>query len=680
MRKAKKKKNISIRKIYLLSFLVVLISAIFMFGYVFLIHKKSSVERSRVSIEEMISAVATSIRQAERDYQESIRGMLDGYRKRIAIIDFILSEESTEITQEQLIRLKEMMEVEEVSVFDRENMIFCSSDEKKVNTEWYQTQETAKTDRNMEKCQVFIKKEADGEIPTEFYMILTSDSDRYRGIRIVMDPQKCGFKTTQQLVEKVISECSTDSRTVITAADPESGKVFADTGDGTEAFVIKGYETEEEKKKLFESLVGGQEHFVRLNGKIYLAAMEEQEGILIVGYRSVEYLLQDLFENAVTSVILILLVCLLVIFLLYRIMNNYIFEDLIEMNQNIRRILSGEYDCRIREPRLKELKTPLESIQELKKGYVHKTTRMNMLLNSIGSNIAVFECINNGHANFYSDSLWRILEIEQEDQEKLSKNAEEFRKFMEQIENGKDGNNLVLYRNKTLEIYTYYISDEFIGAVIDRTEEKRKTRELQEQLQEEKKFGSTDQLTGVWNRTGFETMVKKQIREELNGTLLAFDLDNFKKINDSLGHPEGDRALILFSECLKNTFRRSDILGRLGGDEFAVFLPGRISEKILMIRLYKIFDEVEIALSSYQQMGVSVSVGAARLDPEKGTDSYHTLYESADTALYIAKRLGKNRYYINEQGIRCMADTCSYCRKECPRREILHLDKETEEK
>lgn len=89
-------------------------------------------------------------------------------------------------------------------------------------------------------------------------------------------------------------------------------------------------------------------------------------------------------------------------------------------------------------------------------------------------------------------------------------------------------------------------------------------------------MATMDELTNTLNRRGFGQMAQHSlslcIREKMPATLIFIDLNNFKTINDTYGHAEGDNALVLFSEQLINTFRDSDIIGRLGGDEFVVLL------------------------------------------------------------------------------------------------------------
>src|SRR5690606_2118647 len=91
-------------------------------------------------------------------------------------------------------------------------------------------------------------------------------------------------------------------------------------------------------------------------------------------------------------------------------------------------------------------------------------------------------------------------------------------------------------------------------------------------------FASTDPLTGVLNRAAFMTLVKarlsaRQSEGRPGGALMILDADDFKAINDTYGHDQGDEALRLLTAAVRGALRDSDLLGRIGGEEFAVLLP-----------------------------------------------------------------------------------------------------------
>ena len=196
---------------------------------------------------------------------------------------------------------------------------------------------------------------------------------------------------------------------------------------------------------------------------------------------------------------------------------------------------------------------------------------------------------------------------------------------------------------------------------------------MEDELSRARTEAERDKLTGLYNRRGMEKRVEIFLKQETPaGTFVLFDLDNFKRVNDSEGHPEGDRVLERFAACLRECFRKDDSLGRLGGDEFAALISGPVPDERLEEIFCTVMSGVREGLETYyKKYGVSVSIGAVPIDGKVRT--YKGLYKCADTALYIAKYLGKDRYYINKEKISCMKKECIRCREDCPRSRLLDL-------
>ena len=168
----------------------------------------------------------------------------------------------------------------------------------------------------------------------------------------------------------------------------------------------------------------------------------------------------------------------------------------------------------------------------------------------------------------------------------------------------------------------------------DVTERKR----LEEQL---RSMSVMDELTSLYNRRGFLTLSEKQFelaKRSRKGMLLFFaDLDDLKWINDTLGHQQGDRALVNTARILKATFRQSDIIGRMGGDEFAVLVINATLKtgKMLTTRLRNEIDALNRAGSD--SYNLSLSVGVAHYDPRRPS-SLEEMLTTADTLMYEEKR------------------------------------------
>jgi len=183
---------------------------------------------------------------------------------------------------------------------------------------------------------------------------------------------------------------------------------------------------------------------------------------------------------------------------------------------------------------------------------------------------------------------------------------------------------------------------QFIGTLSDIDKEKKEKSRLIVQAE-------TDQLTGFLNKISTAMKINELIRDdEEKGTLFLFDIDDFKKLNDTYGHHVGDMFLKEFTNKLSLSFRTSDILGRVGGEEFVLYLDGvgdkrhYIEEKAQQI--LNICNSIHLDVAPEREF--SCSIGVARY-PDDGK-TYTELYEKADEAMYSVKKNGKNNFAFIE--------------------------------
>jgi diguanylate cyclase (GGDEF)-like protein len=165
-----------------------------------------------------------------------------------------------------------------------------------------------------------------------------------------------------------------------------------------------------------------------------------------------------------------------------------------------------------------------------------------------------------------------------------------------------------------------------------------------------KNAASMDPLTGMLNRRGFAEACARVIEREASAgrpvTALIFDIDHFKSINDRFGHPAGDEILKLFATIVINNLRISDLSGRIGGEEFAALLPCSLEEGVLVAeRVREVFAASGIVVDE-GPVDTTVSIGVA--GGPAGTE-LEVLLAAADTALYQAKRSGRNRVETAEE-------------------------------
>ncbi len=195
------------------------------------------------------------------------------------------------------------------------------------------------------------------------------------------------------------------------------------------------------------------------------------------------------------------------------------------------------------------------------------------------------------------------------------------------------------FRWKRVEVFSVFDKSmqavQLVGKIADIHRQKQSLQHLIRQA-------DSEPLTGLLNRAAFERNVKGFLSGEGFGgshALLMLDFDNFKAVNDTLGHAKGDRLLISFAGGMQRLFRSGDYLTRIGGDEFMVFIKNTGEDAIALDKAEALREEMA-GLSRKIGVAVYISVGIAIYN--RDGETFEKLYQAADEALYHVKRTGKN--------------------------------------
>jgi diguanylate cyclase (GGDEF)-like protein len=171
-----------------------------------------------------------------------------------------------------------------------------------------------------------------------------------------------------------------------------------------------------------------------------------------------------------------------------------------------------------------------------------------------------------------------------------------------------------------------------------------RTRELDEARRRAEHLATTDALTGVFNRRGLLPRLQQAIANATAQgsplSLISFDLDQFKRINDEFGHAEGDRVLCQLVQLTRQLVRATDLLGRIGGEEFMLMVSAPRDQAVQLAERLRLHLETHLTAGP-QQLPVSASFGVVTLD--RRLASLEALQLAADAALYRAKNRGRNR-------------------------------------
>ncbi|MFZ2267916.1 MAG: GGDEF domain-containing protein [Azonexus sp.] len=203
----------------------------------------------------------------------------------------------------------------------------------------------------------------------------------------------------------------------------------------------------------------------------------------------------------------------------------------------------------------------------------------------------------------------------------------------------------VMHETRNIQINALRSRDELLSTQKKVQESEARIRELEVELENTSNLVRYDQLTGTLNRRGLEEMFEKETaRAKRHDTLLCvglLDIDNFKKLNDTLGHDTGDEALIHLSTVCRETLRPQDTVARYGGEEFVVLLPETPLDDAVtaLSRLQRELTK-KFFLHDNEKVLITFSAGVTQMRAE---DTQATVIKRADEAMYQAKQTGKNR-------------------------------------
>lgn len=543
----------------------------------------SMYERGRTEsghyLNQLLDSVEINLEKAQEDYEARLELLKEDYLNRAWAVEYVLSVNSQIASKEELSVLKELMEVQDITLIGNSGEILLSTNQDMGEIYKYTKEiDTLSETKGGEAYYIHIDSSGFAQRPESFYVTVGAKTEAFAAVRIDADISRVNLKSRKDLIESTLRQATTEYKTSIIAVGKESGRIVGITENNNQQFEILGIGTTEELLNLLQSAHSGGQRLLMINGEYRSTVVREREGMYLIAYSSLDSVLEHMFWSFVEGILGIGAVSVFTILLVRRHLKKYLFTYFEQVGQSISRILAGERSIAggpaVGDSEVPEIRPLIETILELEKKYIDKAEGMTRMEGEL--------------------SL----------------------------------------------------------------------------AQEEAKY---DKLTGLYNRSGFEERVEELLKSgNPQGTFILFDLDNFKRINDMEGHPEGDRILERFASYLGSVFRKGDSIGRLGGDEFVALISNPMPQDILKQK----FDEILCGMKEvfgvyYKKYDTSVSIGAVPIDGTVRT--YKGLYKCADTALYIAKHLGKNRYYINEKKISCMKRECIRCRADCPRSRLLNL-------
>lgn len=425
------------------------------------------------------------------------------------------------------------------------------------------------------------------------------------------------------------------------------------------------------------SLVGDRSYKITNNSSLFSAsknfefstpiAISGQEwGVLTISFSKDAYF--SIVKNFYWAVIIFTIISLLLSLSLFFGSSSRIRKELSTFTSAAKKLADGKLATRAPEHSIGEIGELGKAINEMSSSLQEKSSRLFQLVQIVEQTHDAFILFNkNLNIVFVNDAVTSITGYPTdyfdgmhvvEFSDTLNLDLTDLLREIEWMEKHKTNppshDILISKQNKTalpVEMRLEFIensekSENHLLAVLSSITERKK---LENELHQLAFF---DKLTGLPNRRMFLDHLNQIIRfshhNNQSFALFFMDLDNFKYINDSLGHEAGDALLIQIAGRLKDIFRSSDMVTRLGGDEFTVIIENTKENAQFDVTLLaqKLLEELATSpiVIGGRSFTVNTSIGIAKF-PDNGLDS-DTLLRHADTAMYAAKKSGKNRYAL----------------------------------
>lgn len=615
-------------------------------------------QTQKIILEELIH----QYERAQIGLENNIELFKADYINRAEAVEFILNMMDFEsITEEDLIRISQLIQVNRIHLVSDEGVIVLTSSKESLGLNL----------RTNEKSSAFYglidgTSDEDEVVAINVESIIQKDKRIYIGIKsklpgISMIQIDIPISTYEQATEtfsikKIIESIPTEYEQALFVVDADTGELVAITTNNEQSLAFEEGETGEE---LLERLRNHKGQFkVRINdtGK-HLTVIESGDYIFGIWTDTSSTYVNAIYE--VQMMILVLLVILSIIYWVVRMLaKRYFFNEIDKMNETAEEILDGNMEVQFSEGKSQEIMHLSQLLNRWLDSYVYKSDRMTKMIERIDSNVAIFECLHMIDKVFFSSNIVNLLDIDEEQLKQATSSINNFKKFIDVLKEREDEHKCIKIGERYIKINVLEANQEFYGVIMDKTSDIVQILMTENQLEEARDKIKRDPLTHLYNRRGMEEEISSALANNpSSGLMMIFDLDNFKRINDSEGHPEGDKALKIFADCLRHNFRSRDIIARMGGDEFAVFIAQNLKEDIVDAKCRAVLQQVRIYMKKYyEKYNVSVSIGVAFTSEEAAT--YEQLYLITDAALYTAKECGKNTYVINKNNIKCIGTEC----------------------
>lgn len=598
--------------------------------------------QARESAEAMLYQMEQILEENQKDLSEIEAGYAQTCLHNAELIAYIVQcHPSLMESAEELKKIAEYVEVDEIHIFDGTGSIFAGSHPEYYNLTFDSGEQIGffkplLQDKNLKLCQDITPNTAEGKLMQ--YSALWSENGEFI-VQVGMEPVNVMRVTEKNELSYIFSLLRVNVGVTSYAIDAKSGVIIgsSEVNDVGKNLTEVGFRFDRLKDRTdgFHAKVNGVGSYC-----VFKKVGNEYIGQVIAN--SVIYRRTPSSIGGLT--VCLLLIVWIQVRVVLRYVNNYVIDGIYHINDKLREISKGKLDEKVDEQSSLEFSELSNHINEMVRSLVSNRKKMTHVLNKTNMYIGVYEYNEKVPNVRFSEYIPRILGLDDSKVEQFSSDCNLFKTFMGELRNQSLSDEEGVFCLKTEECVRYIKVEEVIedkdvfGVVIDVTEEIVKRKQIEAER-------DVDTLTGLYNRRGLDAKLSFLFREPEKleyGALIMIDADGLKQINDEHGHEKGDMYLKKISEILKGFGIKGSLAARQGGDEFVLFLY-QYDSKEELINTIKTLEYIQQNGTAFLGKDLSVplkfSYGVSFINGEK---DYQKLIKKADEKMYANKRERKS--------------------------------------
>lgn len=598
---------------------------------------RGHMEMEKIS-EDYFVQVHNLIEKNQKEMDVALEDFSNTSLRRAKLVSYVIEHyPDIESDTQELKKLAEIMEVDEIHLFDTSGKIYFGT-----HPEYYDfTFQSGKQmsyflpmleDYSMEMCQEIAPNTAENKLMQ--YAAVWRE-DRKGIVQVGLVPERVLKIKEENSLNNIVSIIPSEKETELYIVSEDNGEILASTDT---ASTYKNADDLGVPWKDAESSIS-MVHKV-LKDKKHCVFMQKHENMIYIRTYPSWSLVHEIFLDTGFTTIYILLLFLILVILLRYYANSRIIKGLNRINKDMKEIENGsKYHVSdiTQTPELSELAASIngmaDSIRRAFQNFSIAIERSNIQM-------GIYEYSDSNSQYFVSERVWKILKIERSGHEDSEKERELLSLRVEEMKNSPYDEEKHIFTFKIGEEVFYVHIEEFeyehhkILLLVDTTNEYNEKEKI---IMERDR----DYLTNLYTRRAFIEQLRKLFRTESrlkHAAILMIDADGLKQVNDGNGHQAGDQYLKEISALLLRESGKHSICARLGGDEFAVLLYGYSSEEALLhaIQNIKLKDACHyMTLAEEKKIPLLYSVGYAIY--KRDADDYHTLLKCADERMYSMK-------------------------------------------